>query len=115
MSTLEQVLADARGDAARLRFHGHKAQADSLEAVCEAVAGAAEEYLRWLSEENACLRSGRSRKWIRARFPEWEAQGHARLRGRHREYRMVIVPKDANRIAAREAGRRAGQARKSAA
>lgn len=107
--TLEQVLADARGDAARLRFHGHKAQADSVEAVCDRVAEAAEEYLRWLSEENACLRSGRTRRWIRDHFREWEAQGHARLRGRHREYRMLIVPKDVSRIAAREAGRLAAR------
>lgn len=106
---LEEVLADWRGQAAVLRHNGHKAQADSIEAVCEDVARAAEDYLRWLSEENACLRSGKSAAWLRKRYPEWERQGHARMKGRIREYRMLIVPKDVNLTSAREAGREAAR------
>ncbi len=108
--TLEQVLADARGEAAVLRSHGHKAQAESIEKVCEAVTGAAYEYLNWLSEGEARLRSGHSTEFLRARFAAWNEQGLSRWNGKKREYRAVVVPQRANREAAREAGRRAGAA-----
>lgn len=108
--TLEQVLADARGEAAVLRSHGHKAQADSVEKVCEAVTAAAYEYLNWLSEAEARLRSGHSTEFLRARFARWLEQGLARWDGKRRQYRAVVIPQRANREAAREAGRRAGAA-----
>jgi hypothetical protein len=85
--TLEQVLADAREDAAALRRHGHKHDAELIEALCDKVADAAFEYLNWLTEGEAKLRSGHSA-----------------------EYRAVCVPQRGNREAAREAGRRAGAA-----
>ena len=106
---LEDVLADWRGQAAVLRHRGHGLQAETIEQVCRDVATAAEDYLSWLSETEACLRSGRSAKWLRDRWPEWERMGNAKRRGRYREYRMIIVPRDANIIAAREAGRRAAR------
>lgn len=111
MTDLAQVLADWREKAAILRANGHKAQGDSIDAVVDDVAGAAEEYLRWMSEENAVLRSGRSVAWLRRRFPAWERAGHARRRGRGREYRMLVVPVDVDHIAAREAGKRAARQR----
>ena len=104
---LEQVLADHRGDAQVLRRKGHARDADLVERICDDVTRTAEEYLRWISEEDAQLRSGWSRERLRAHFAEWERQGHARRDGRRRLYRMLIVPQRANTIAAREAGRRA--------
>lgn len=106
--TLEQVLADERGDAQVLRRNGHGRDADLAERICDKVAAAAEEYLRWLSEEDARLRSGWSVTRLRSHFGEWERQGHARRDGRRRLYRMLIVPQRANTLAARDAGRRAG-------
>lgn len=106
---LEQVLADHRGDAAVLRRKGHARDADLIERICDDVGRAAEEYLRWISEEDAQLRSGWSRERLRAHFAEWERQGHARRDGKKRLYRMLIVPRRANTIAAREAGRRAAR------
>lgn len=108
--TLEEVLADARGEAAVLRAHGHKGQAESIEKVCEAVTAAAYEYLNWLTEPEARLRSGHSTEYLRARFARWLEQGLARWDGRKRQYRAVVIPQRGNREAAREAGRRAGAA-----
>jgi hypothetical protein len=108
--TLEQVLADAREDAAALRRHGHKHDAELIEALCDKVADAAFEYLNWLTEGEAKLRSGHSAEYLRARFPQWLEQGLARWDGKKRQYRAVCVPQRGNREAAREAGRRAGAA-----
>lgn len=107
--TLEQVLADAREEAAVLKRAGHPIQAAGLERLCDAVAGAAEDYLTWLSEGDARLMSGRSVEWLRGRFAGWLALGLARMNGKRREYRALIIPRRANLSAAREAGRRAAE------
>jgi hypothetical protein len=108
--TLEQVLADAREDAQALRRHGHKHDAELIEALCDKVTAAAYDFLNWLTEGEARLRSGHSVEYLRARFPAWLEQGLARWDGRKRQYRAVVVPQRGNREAAREAGRRAGAA-----
>lgn len=111
MKSLEQVLADWRGDAAVLRRQGHSAQADMLGERANEVAEAAYEYITWLSEGNAALRSGRKPSWLRQRFKEWAEAGHARRGAKgQREYRMLIVPARANIESAREAGRKAARA-----
>lgn len=105
--TLEQVLADLRGDAAVLRRNGHVHDAELLERTCDQVAEAAHEYVTHLSEGEAMLRSSHSREWLRSRFPEWEAQGNAWRDPRGvRTYRMLVVPRRANTERAFEAGRR---------
>jgi hypothetical protein len=104
---LEQLLADWRGDAQVLRRRGHGHEAEQMERFAEAVATAAEDYLRWLSEDEALLRSGRSLGWLRSQFPEWQQAGHARRDGRTRWYRMLVIPQRANPLASRDAGRRA--------
>ena len=105
--TLEQLLADWHGDAQVLRRRGHDGEADQVEQFADAVARAAEDYLRWLSEDDALLRSGRSLAWLRSQFAEWERAGHARRNARERWYRMLVIPQRANTLAARAAGRRA--------
>ena len=106
--TLEEVLADMRGDAAVLRRNGDDRTASVLERFARHVAGAAEDYLAWLDESDARLQSGHGVEWLRARYPEWFRQGHARMNGRHRQYRQVVIPRRADPEAAREAGRQAG-------
>jgi hypothetical protein len=108
--TLEQVLADTRGEAAVLRRAGHAHDAALMERVCAAVSEAAEDYLTWLSETDAKLRSGHADPWFRARRVQWQADGHARKHGRDWHYRALIIPRRANVLAAYEAGRRAGAA-----
>jgi len=104
---LEQVLADWRGDSQVLRRRGDARLAEQLERCADEAAAAAEEFIRWLSEDEARLRSGWSLARLRNNFPRWEQQGHARREGRARRYRMLIIPQRANALAAREAGRRA--------
>jgi hypothetical protein len=108
--TLETVLADAREDAAALRRHGHKHDAELIEALCDKVAEAAYPFLNWLSEAEARLKSGHSVAFLKSKFEAWQEQGLARMNERRREYRSVIIPQRGNREAAREAGRRAGAA-----
>jgi hypothetical protein len=109
--SLEQVLADVRGELPILRKHKQDALADALERLCKDVANAAEEYLLFVSETDAQLRTGRSLRWLRARFPEWERAGHGRWRSGHRQYRLLILPQRANPQAAYEAGKAAGRER----
>ncbi len=105
--SLEQILADWRGDARVLRRRGDLRLAEQLERCADEAAVAAEDYIRWLTEDDARLRSGWSLARLRRQFPVWERQGHARRDGRRRLYRMLVIPQRANTLAAREAGRRA--------
>jgi hypothetical protein len=95
---LEDVLADERAQAAVLRRNGYAHDAELIERVCDRVERAAEDYVTWLSEPNAQLRSGRSTAFLRGRFAEWEAAGHARKRNGRREYRQILI--DQRRVAA---------------
>lgn len=107
--SLEDVIADERGQAAVLRHNGHSRDAEQIERVCNRVSAAAEEYMRFISEAQATSRTNKSVDWLRSRFPEWLAQGHAKKIGAGRYYRMVVLPVRANVSAAREEGRRAAR------
>lgn len=105
--TLEQVIADARGEAAVLRSHGHTTQAKSIEALADRVADSMRAYLSMMSDSEAALRSGWSVHRLRGRFAEWEAAGFATLDARgKRRYRECIVPTRDEKSAARLAGSR---------
>lgn len=105
--TLEQVIADAREEAAVLRRHHQAAIADAIGRLADAVQASALDYLNWLSESEARLRSGHDVPWLRARFAQWAEQGLAEWRGAKRYYRAVVIPQRPNLDAARAAGRRA--------
>jgi hypothetical protein len=113
MRPLETVLADWREKASTLRSVKHQHDAELIDAICDEVASAAEDYMRFLSETDAMLRSGKSAEWLRARFAEWASQGHAEKRKTVRYYRALVVPRRPDLEAARDAGRR-GERRKSA-
>lgn len=106
--TLEQVLADARGDATVLRRAGHAAQADYLDGLCDRVAVAAEDHLVWLSLAKAEIKSGLSRATLERRF-RWALDcGLARWNAnREREFLSCAVPPRPDVSEARERGRRA--------
>jgi hypothetical protein len=104
---LEQVLADARGEAAVLRSHGHVAQAKTLELFADRVGTSMRSYLNTLSESEAALRSGWTPTRLRGRFAEWQSSDFAMLDKRgNRRYRECIVPVRTDRSAARLAGER---------
>lgn len=108
--TLEQVLADERGMAQVLRAAGHAREADNIDRLLDRVRASAVDYLDWLTEGEARLRSGKSVEWLRSRFPAWSAAGHAKRDGQRRTYRQLVIPKRANESAARESGRRGERA-----
>lgn len=110
MKDLSDVVADWRGQAAVLRARGHGREANHIEELCTEVAASAVPFLNFLSEDEAVLRSGRSRTYFRVRFAEWQSEDLARLDGRRRRYRQCIVPRRANLDAARAAGREAAHA-----
>lgn len=87
-----EVLADYREDAAVLRRNGQEAQAHSLERMAQDVSEAARDYLLFLSEDDAALRSGHTERWLRARYREWAKAGHAKKENGRRWYRSVVIP-----------------------
>lgn len=106
---LNQVLADARGEAAVLRSHGHVLQAESIEKVVEAVAGAMDDYLTLLTESEAMLFTGRKQPYLRDRFWDWQHRGLACWDEPHRRrlYRRIALEHRGNAEAAQAAGREA--------
>lgn len=111
--TLEQVIADVRGELPILRRRGSKQVADAIEEVIDRVAAAARDYLTFVSEQDAMMRSDRSQEWLRARYPQWERQGNARRNPhnpRERQYRLLIIPLSAQTEAARADARRRARA-----
>ena len=89
--SLEGVLSDSREDAVRLRRNGHLAQADTIERVCAAVSEAATDFITWISEGEAMMRSGRGPDYFRARRQTWAEDGLAEQRGRTWYYRRCVV------------------------
>jgi hypothetical protein len=110
---LETVLADWREKASVLRGVKHAHDAELIDAICDEVARSAEDYMRFVSESDAMLRSGKSADWLRSRFAEWEQQGHAEKRKGVRYYRSLIVPRRPDLEAARDMGRK-GERRRTA-
>jgi hypothetical protein len=106
VTPLEEVLANWAERASTLRLCGHPSQAEMVDAIVDEVRASAEDWLTWLHEDDAVLRSGRSHDWFRHRFADWAARDLARQDGRKRRYRAVVVPQRVNLEAAREQGRR---------
>ena len=87
-----------------------KDDAELLETCADEMFTALFDYLEWLSEPDARLKSGRSRDYFRAHFAEWQALKMAEMRGRTRHFRSVIVPQRAHASAAKLAGFRGERA-----
>ncbi len=102
---LGTVLASAREDVSILKKLGNGAQAEYIENLLDRVKESAEDYLAWLSEDEAYLKSGLSRRTLRRRFRELLDSGLARY-GAHgaREYRSCAVPPRPDAALAKAAG-----------
>ena len=88
---LETILREGEVEVAVLRKNGHLGQADSVERLARAVKDAAADYLEWLPEGAAMLRSGRGLDFFKSRRPVWAEDGLAEQRGRTWWYRRVCV------------------------
>lgn len=106
----EQIIADWRGDAQSLRSRGHGHDADLLEQCADEMQAALGGFLTWMSEPDARLKSGRSQDYFRDHFAEWQMLGLAKLEGKTRYFRSVIVPQRVHASAARLAGLRGEKA-----
>lgn len=105
---LTQILADAREEAQVLRRAGNGGQADYVDALVSRVREAAEDFITWLSEADAMLKSGLSERTLRRRFRDCLDCGTARYGSKGgREYLAAIIPNRADLGAQRARGRRA--------
>jgi hypothetical protein len=109
MKSLEEVIADCRADADALARNLDARLAKILRIKMQEVEEAARDYLTFLSEPDAILWSGKGQGFLRARFAEWQTAGHARLKGRARYYRAIVLPRRAQiaeqLVKARDEGR----------
>ena len=113
MKDLEQILVDAAEEANTLDAHGAAFSVRRMRELLAAVRESAEPYTRFVIESDARIYSGKSVEWLRARFAEWEGEGHAKRVQGKRWYRLIVLPRRPDLEAAREAGRRAaGEARR---
>lgn len=110
---LDQILADVLSEAAVLTRNDGKFTVARVEEMVRDIKLALREYLTFVSEAEAIVRSSHKEPWFRQRFPEWERQGHARWDEKHkskRQYRLLIVPLAHDDDDVRSAARRAARA-----
>lgn len=116
--SLEHVLTEARGELPLLRKRRGMWTADDVEQFVDRIAEAAHEYLTFVSERDAMIRSNRSVAWLRTRYANWEREGNARRNPRNprdRQYRLMIIPLAAQTEAARADARRTARGDRGAA
>lgn len=109
LDDLATALADIREDAAVLGRTGHPDQAKYLEErVCDRIAKVSRDFTRWLSMNDARLKSGLAVRTLNRRFAELQDCGLARYNARNeREFLACAVPPRPQPEEARERGRRA--------
>lgn len=108
MTDLAQVIADAREEAQVLRRAGNAGQADYVDALLSRVRESAEDFMTWLSEADAMLKSGLSERTLRRRFRDCLDCGTARYGPkRQREYLAAVIPNRPDVATERARGRKA--------
>lgn len=104
--TLEQVLIDAREEVNRIGIGSEVAKLEYVHSLLDRVRDAAEDFVTWLVESDAILKSGLSERTLRRRFREMLDCGTARYgRTGAREYLAKCIPARANVAAAHSRGR----------
>jgi hypothetical protein len=107
---LAQIIAEAAEEAALLERNGAGFSVGRVRELLAQIGQAAEEYMTWLSEGDAAIRSGFSMTWLRGRFDSLQRDGHAKLVGKARQYRACAIPRRANTALASARGREAARA-----
>ena len=104
--TLEQAFADWLENAQVLRRTGHEHDAELLETAIADFREAGEDFITWLTEHDAVLRSSETQSWLRRRWALWLDQGLAKTDGGTRYYLQAIVPQRKHISQARADARR---------
>jgi hypothetical protein len=90
---LAAILGTMDEDAAVFERNGEHGRAAALRARASEIRAAASDYITWLTEEEAMLRSGESRTRVKSLALRYVAAGHARIVGRRFQVRACIVPR----------------------
>jgi hypothetical protein len=107
---LAQKISDIIEEANMLDRSRASFSTDRVREIMREFATEAKEAVTWIPETQAMVRSGKTRAWLRAQFPDWARQGYARYNQKQqREYLQIIIPmdheSDANRSDAEAAAR----------
>lgn len=116
MMDLDTILLRWADDAAALTRNGEPDKAAILTRCAAEVQAAAHEWLTWIPEADAALRSGKRAEWWRGQFPALQKRGHARqVAHGKRVYRLAVVPQRDALVMAAEEGRKVARAMRGAA
>jgi hypothetical protein len=107
MADLEQVLVDVREELNGIAVGSESVKLDYVHSVLDRFRDSAEDFITWLSEPDAMLKSGLSERTLRRRFREMLDCGTARYGANSggREYLAKCIPGRPNLTAARARGR----------
>lgn len=94
VAPLAQVVADLRGEAAVLLRSGARDLAEAKRLDAERIASACPDAITWLTESDACLRSGWSLARVRRHAAAYETAGTARRLNKRGQWELlaIIVP-----------------------
>lgn len=95
MADLASILAKRLDEADVLEKHGGAFSVDQIRAFIDEIKTAGPDFITWLSEKEAMIRSGWSKPRLMSHFAQWQEQGYARHnpdRSKERQYLAVIVP-----------------------
>lgn len=95
MADLAHILAKRLDEAEVLERHGGAFSVQQIREFIAEIQTAGPEFITWLSEKEAMIRSGWSKPRLMTQFAQWEEQGYARKnpeRPKERQYLAVVVP-----------------------
>lgn len=101
---LSQLITDKREEVAMLERAHASVQPEYLTDLLDQFKAASEDFITWLSESDAMLKSGLSERTLRRRYREMLDCGTARWGKTGREYMAKCIPNDPDVIAARARG-----------
>lgn len=108
MPDLSQLLIDKREEVAMLARAHASVQPEYLTELLDEFKAASEDFITWLSESDAMLKSGLSERTLRRRFREMLECGTARWGKTGREFLSKCIPPRPDVAAAHARGRGEG-------
>lgn len=93
MRDLKDMFADAEEEAAMLDANEAKFSPSRVREMLREFRAASDDYITWITEREAMIRSGHKEPWFRKQFQIWQQMKHAKVNDRgQRMYRRLIVP-----------------------